>query len=513
MVPRACRPRSGGSASGRRGPIRGPHADCNAGGSFGRPDRGGPHRRAPEGPAATARPGRRVRRHLECETGRVGHERARARGSSGQGAHGRAGDARARRGGAAGRAYPAGARALPARALRGRQANVPACRGAGLAGRLARRGGLAPRCARGQPAHLDRTFGAEHAPVAELAWRRSIRRVVGRAARARLPDPGWRQPHQILDLDRDLLCALARAHATRVWRGKMTLFRWIFAGAVIVLVGLAAVAGLKPRQPPPQNVKTALARRSAITSTVRAAGKLEPLHKVNVSSNITGTLLDLQVGIGSKVKKGQYLGQIDTSRYRAQVEQQHAQAEASEADVKREEANLARLRNVLARISDTEGKAFNVGEREQAQTQVQVSEAQLASNRSRAQVARAALREATNSLSWATLRAPVDGTVLSVNHRVGERVRGSDFAEDVVLVLGSRQTMDVRIDVGEHDVVHVRTGLKAVITVDALPKLKLHGEVIDSGRDAIIKNPGTDNEVTNFPVWVSMDDPPPDALS
>ncbi|HJZ86131.1 MAG TPA: efflux RND transporter periplasmic adaptor subunit [Polyangia bacterium] len=293
----------------------------------------------------------------------------------------------------------------------------------------------------------------------------------------------------------------------------MTLFRWIFAGAVIVLVGLAAVAGLKPRQPPPQNVKTALARRSAITSTVRAAGKLEPLHKVNVSSNITGTLLDLQVGIGSKVKKGQYLGQIDTSRYRAQVEQQHAQAEASEADVKREEANLARLRNVLARISDTEGKAFNVGEREQAQTQVQVSEAQLASNRSRAQVARAALREATNSLSWATLRAPVDGTVLSVNHRVGERVRGSDFAEDVVLVLGSLQTMDVRIDVGEHDVVHVRTGLKAVITVDALPKLKLHGEVIDSGRDAIIKNPGTDNEVTNFPVWVSMDDPPPDALS
>ena len=293
----------------------------------------------------------------------------------------------------------------------------------------------------------------------------------------------------------------------------MTLFRWIFAGAVIVLVGLAAVAGLKPRQPPPQNVKTALARRSAITSTVRAAGKLEPLHKVNVSSNITGTLLDLQVGIGSKVKKGQYLGQIDTSRYRAQVEQQHAQAEASEADVKREEANLARLRNVLARISDTEGKAFNVGEREQAQTQVQVSEAQLASNRSRAQVARAALREATNSLSWATLRAPVDGTVLSVNHRVGERVRGSDFAEDVVLVLGSLSEMDVRIEVGEHDVVFIKEGQDALVEVDALPDLPLHGKVTDTGRDAIVKNAGTDNEVTTFPVWVSLVNPPPQVLS
>src|SRR5262249_49663945 len=146
----------------------------------------------------------------------------------------------------------------------------------------------------------------------------------------------------------------------------------------------------------------------------------------------------------------------DTTRYRAQVEQQRALVQASEADMLREQANLGRLRNVLRRMDETSGNAFNVGEREQAKTQVEVSEAQLAANKSRAEQARAALRDATSALGWATLKAPVDGTVLAVNHRVGERVRGSDFNEDTVLVLGSLGLMDVRIDVGEHDVVHIR---------------------------------------------------------
>jgi HlyD family secretion protein len=293
----------------------------------------------------------------------------------------------------------------------------------------------------------------------------------------------------------------------------MSVFRWIFAILVVGLVGVGALSSLRPRPQAPISVQLAKVTREPITRTVRAAGKLEPLHKVNVSCNITGEMLDLKVGIGSVVKKGQYLGQIDTSRYRAQAQQQRASLEAAQADVAREDANLQRLRNVLKRIDETTGNAFNVGEREQALTNVRLSEAQLAANRGRSDVARASLAEASRALEWATMRAPVDGTVLSVNHRVGERVRGSDFSEDVVLVLGSLSQMDVRIEVGEHDVVHIHPGQKSKIEVDALPDLTLEGEVIDSGRDAIIKNPGTDNEVTSFPVWVSIDKPPATVLS
>ena len=76
----------------------------------------------------------------------------------------------------------------------------------------------------------------------------------------------------------------------------------------------------------------------------------------------------------------------------------------------------------------------------------------------------------------------------------GERIRGSELSEDVVLVIGSVEKMEVKIEVGEHDVVFVNPGQKALIEIDALPDVAISGHVIDNARDAIVKNAGTDNE-------------------
>ncbi len=294
----------------------------------------------------------------------------------------------------------------------------------------------------------------------------------------------------------------------------MTVFRWIFALLVIGVVVFVARNGMKPRQPPPTVVQTVKAEKTTVTRTVAVAGKLEPLRKVNVSSNITGVLVDLKVGIGSVVKKGQYLGQIDTSNYRSRVNQQRSQTDAAGNDVKRAQASLAKLRADQARFQSlVEKGAGNAADLAQSKDAVRIAEAEVDAAKSRAEMAHAGLEEAQYSLSWATLKAPVDGSVLSVNHRVGERVRGSDFNEDVVIVIGNLTEMDVRIEVGEHDVVFIKVGQAATVEVDALPDLPLHGKVIDVGQDAIVKNAGTDNEVTTFPVWVSLDDPPDKVLS
>jgi HlyD family secretion protein len=132
----------------------------------------------------------------------------------------------------------------------------------------------------------------------------------------------------------------------------------------------------------------------------------------------------------------------------------------------------------------------------------------LSAAESRASMSRASLAQAQNALNWATVKAPIDGTVLATNHRAGERVRGSDFAEDVILVLGSLAEVDIRLEVGEHDVVYIKPGQSAVVEIDAFPGQMMEGTVIDSGRDAIVKNAGTENEVTTFPVWVSLAVPP-----
>jgi HlyD family secretion protein len=294
----------------------------------------------------------------------------------------------------------------------------------------------------------------------------------------------------------------------------MTIGRWIFAVVIIGLVAMVGMKSLQPRPEPTTTVQSATAARTSITRSVSGAGKLEPVHKVNVSSNITGTLLDLKVDIGSKVTKGETIAQIDTSLYQAQAEQQRAQLRASESAVVGARENLKYLGDEEVRLQKlhTAG-VVSESELTKGASSKTVALSDLSAAENRAEMSRAALAQAQNALNWATVKAPIDGTVLAVNHRVGERVRGSDFAEDVILVLGSLTEVDIRLEVGEHDVVYIKPLQAAVVEIDAFPGQSLTGTVIDSGRDAIVKNAGTENEVTTFPVWVSLTVPPVRVLS
>jgi HlyD family secretion protein len=294
----------------------------------------------------------------------------------------------------------------------------------------------------------------------------------------------------------------------------MTVFRWIIAAVFTLVIVGVAVGALKPRKQPPTEVQSTKVEKATITRTVSGAGKLEPATKVNVSAQTTGILLDLKVDIGSQVKKGDYLGQIDTSRYQAVVSQSKGGLAAANADVARAKANVSRLRKELARLEAlAKNSAVGLSEVENAESMLRQGEAELAAAESRAMSSSAGLRESNQALEWATLRAPVDGTVLSLNHRVGERMRGSELSEDVILTIGTVHKMEVKIEVGEHDVVFLKPGQVASIEIDALPDRPLRGHVKETGRDAIVKNAGTDNEVTTFPVWIVMDELPPEALS
>ena len=294
----------------------------------------------------------------------------------------------------------------------------------------------------------------------------------------------------------------------------MTIGRWIFAAVIIGLVAMVAMKSLQPRPERTTTVQSTTATKMSITRSVSGAGKLEPVHKVNVSSNITGTLLDLKVAIGSKVTKGQVIAQIDTSLYLAQAEQQRAQLRAAESAVIGARANVkylaeeeGRLRKLLA------AGVVSEAELAKAESSRSLAQSELSGAENRTSMSRATLAQAQNALNWATVKAPIDGSVLAVNHRVGERVRGSDFAEDVILVLGSLTEVDIRLEVGEHDVVYIKPGQPAIVEIDAFPGHQLTGSVMDSGRDAIVKNAGTENEVTTFPVWVSLAVPPVKVLS
>src|SRR3954449_12738448 len=294
---------------------------------------------------------------------------------------------------------------------------------------------------------------------------------------------------------------------------QMTKGRWILAAIVVAVVGFGTVQGLRPKPPPPVEVTTSAAKKGTVTRLVTAAGHLQARETVKVSSNVTGDLLSLSVAEGDHVKQGQVLGQIDKRLYETQVAQFRGALASAKAQISQIDVTIAQDKKDLARVKKlTDDRLASTADLEKSETQLKMDESRLASQKELVAQNLGQLDTALYNLSRATLMAPIDGTVLELSHKVGERIRGSDFSEDVVMLMGGLSDMEVKAEVGEHEVVGIHTGDEANIEVDAIPDKQFKGHVVAVGKNAQIKNPGTDAEVTTFFVRVALDNPPTDAL-
>lgn len=293
----------------------------------------------------------------------------------------------------------------------------------------------------------------------------------------------------------------------------MTRGRWILAGLVVALVAFATVMGLRPKAPPPVEVTTSVAKKGTVTRVVTAAGHLQARETVKVSSNVTGDLLSLSVKEGDRVQHGQVLGQIDKRFYETQVTQYRGAVASARAQIAQIEVTIEQDKRDLGRVRKlVDERLASISDLEKSTTQLKMDESRLASQRELVSQNVGQLETALYNLSRATLTAPIDGTILELSHKVGERIRGSDFSEDVVMLMGGLTDMEVKAEVGEHEVVAVHFGDEAAVDIDAIPDKQFKGHVVAVGKNAQIKNPGTDAEVTTFFVRVGLDVPPEGAL-
>ncbi|HET9594829.1 MAG TPA: efflux RND transporter periplasmic adaptor subunit [Anaeromyxobacteraceae bacterium] len=86
-------------------------------------------------------------------------------------------------------------------------------------------------------------------------------------------------------------------------------------------------------------------------------------------------------------------------------------------------------------------------------------------------------------------------------------MRGSDFNEDPIVTIATLAAMEAKVEVGEHEVVYLHEGDRAEVDVDAFPDRKFTAQVLEVARNANIKNPGTEAEVTTFPVRLAITGP------
>jgi HlyD family secretion protein len=278
--------------------------------------------------------------------------------------------------------------------------------------------------------------------------------------------------------------------------------------ALFVLAIVGVVAGsLKPKTEPPITVQTGAARKGAITRVVTAGGKLQAATEVKLSSNITGDLVELLIREGDRVQKGQVLGRIDARRYTAQLNQAEAARNSAAAEVEVQAVRVAQLKAELARVDRlVASQNASAAEAEKARAELDGAAAQAAAAGQRLAQADAALREARHQFSLTTITAPMDGIVTQRLKQVGERVRGSDFSEDVLMVISTLSKMEMKMEVGEHEVVYVKEGDPAEIEIDAFADRKFKAQVVEVARNATIKNLGTEQEVTTFVVRLALVD-------
>jgi HlyD family secretion protein len=289
-------------------------------------------------------------------------------------------------------------------------------------------------------------------------------------------------------------------------RSRKKLF--IILGAVVAVLAGAGVVVSKNKREKPILVTTEKAFRTSITEIVTATGKIQPEVEVKIAPEVSGEIIELAVKEGQTVQRGQLLMRIKPDSYRAQVEAQQAALNGARSGSVRNRAELSKVEEDYRRVAKLhESGLVSASELNSAKAAYDGAKAALGSAVAQIQQAEGSLRQIGEALSKTVIYSPVTGTISSLTSRAGERVVGtSQFAGTEVMRIADLDHMEARVNVNENDIVNVKIGDGARIHVDAYPDREIRGIVREIASTALTRNQGTQEEVTNFEVKISIPD-------
>ena len=301
---------------------------------------------------------------------------------------------------------------------------------------------------------------------------------------------------------------------------------------VVVLLAVGGVYSLSSGPAVIDPAKIAAVERGAMVRSVVATGKIEPITKVEIKSKANGIIEKLYVDVDQLVTPGRVLAELDKENLNARLREARANLQAAEAA---REAAVAQLKKneIEAEAPDVafarrnHDRARQLYEQrlisqstlddaqsavEQAENRQRAASGQLVISRARvveagANVAQAvaAVERAEEELANATIRAPIQGTVLTRDVEVGSPVSsilnlGANAT--LVMTLGDIQKVFVRGRVDEADIGTVRLGQAARITTETFRERVFNGRVTQISPIGVEKD-----NVTTFEVEVSIENP------
>lgn len=243
-----------------------------------------------------------------------------------------------------------------------------------------------------------------------------------------------------------------------------------------------------------------------IVQVVTASGKIYPKVEVKISPDVSGEVIELAVVEGQPVKKGDFLARIKPDFYMFQRDQSMASLTSANAMASSSKAQLDKAKQEFARVKGLyEKKLISDQELDAAKTTLQVAEENYNANKADISRAQASLDQSLENLKKTSLYSPIDGIVSSLTVQKGERVVGtSQFSGTEIMRIADFGKMEVRVDVNENDVINVSIGDTTRISVDAFKGKTFVGLVSEIAHTPVTKGAGTQEEVTNFPVKITI---------
>jgi HlyD family secretion protein len=283
---------------------------------------------------------------------------------------------------------------------------------------------------------------------------------------------------------------------------------WIGVPILVVAIVIAAMA-MRGGGDETLSVETAKVDIQKIVQKVSATGKIQPKVQVRVSADVSAKITKLAVVEGQWVEKGAFLAELDRERYVAAVESAEANVRAAQSNAKLVSENLERTRREFERYRElVEQNLESAATFEDKESAYQVEVARHESATYAVEQARAALKQARDDLSKTTIYAPMSGTISDLRKEQGEIAIGSQFQEDVIMIIADLSEMETQVNVDENDIISIAIGQHADIEVDALLDQVLTGVVAEIASSANVAGEGSSDQKTEFEIKISIIDPP-----
>jgi HlyD family secretion protein len=268
--------------------------------------------------------------------------------------------------------------------------------------------------------------------------------------------------------------------------------RWL---TILLVAGLAAGAGYyfwQHRGTPKLDIQTATAVRGEVRRIVSTSGTVRALGTVEIGSQLSGNIGEVNADFSSEVKKGDVIARIEPSTFESRVREEEAglaiakaNVSLQEATVARAEANLRKAEIDLHRADELVRKGVGAqapldaakAAHESAIAELSIARAQVENAKATVEQRQAALDNARIDLERTYIRSPIDGVVIERTVEPGQTVAASMTAPKLFTIAQDLSQVQIDAQVDEADIGQVASDNQVSFTVDAYPDVTFKGKV------------------------------------